>query len=68
MYSVFIQDNIAERECCSVPCKCAGQRGYRGGVGFAGQKVHHLFNLYWHESIESVRKVNDVYLCVINKY
>ncbi|XP_062861748.1 collagen alpha-3(VI) chain [Trichomycterus rosablanca] len=31
-------DNIAERECCSVPCKCAGQRGYRGAVGFNGQK------------------------------
>ncbi|XP_047671219.1 uncharacterized protein col6a3 isoform X4 [Tachysurus fulvidraco] len=31
-------DNIAEMECCSVPCKCTGQRGYRGSVGLIGQK------------------------------
>ncbi|KAJ8410588.1 hypothetical protein AAFF_G00194920 [Aldrovandia affinis] len=31
-------DNIAERECCSVPCKCTGQRGDRGGVGVPGTK------------------------------
>ncbi|XP_073702285.1 collagen alpha-3(VI) chain isoform X3 [Garra rufa] len=31
-------DNIAERECCSVPCKCNGQRGDRGAVGFSGIK------------------------------
>nr|XP_023679600.1 collagen alpha-3(VI) chain isoform X4 [Paramormyrops kingsleyae] len=31
-------DNIAERECCSVPCKCTGQRGERGGVGLLGSK------------------------------
>ncbi|TSQ01578.1 Collagen alpha-3(VI) chain [Bagarius yarrelli] len=31
-------DNIAEMECCSVPCKCTGQRGYRGVVGPIGIK------------------------------
>ncbi|XP_051566550.1 collagen alpha-3(VI) chain-like [Myxocyprinus asiaticus] len=31
-------DNIAERECCSVPCKCNGQRGDRGAVGVPGLK------------------------------
>uniref|UniRef100_A0AAQ6IM24 Collagen, type VI, alpha 3 n=1 Tax=Anabas testudineus TaxID=64144 RepID=A0AAQ6IM24_ANATE len=31
-------DNIAERECCSVPCKCTGTRGDRGAVGLAGSK------------------------------
>ncbi|XP_040924738.1 uncharacterized protein col6a3 isoform X4 [Betta splendens] len=31
-------DNIAERSCCGVPCKCTGTRGDRGGVGFAGTK------------------------------
>ncbi|XP_059417896.1 collagen alpha-3(VI) chain-like isoform X2 [Carassius carassius] len=31
-------DNIAERECCSVPCKCNGQRGDRGAVGVSGPK------------------------------
>ncbi|XP_058642211.1 collagen alpha-3(VI) chain-like isoform X16 [Onychostoma macrolepis] len=31
-------DNIAERECCSVPCKCNGQRGDRGTVGVPGSK------------------------------
>ncbi|RXN29074.1 collagen alpha-3(VI) chain-like protein [Labeo rohita] len=31
-------DNIAERECCSVPCKCNGQRGDRGAVGVSGLK------------------------------
>uniref|UniRef100_A0A673KH63 Collagen alpha-3(VI) chain-like n=1 Tax=Sinocyclocheilus rhinocerous TaxID=307959 RepID=A0A673KH63_9TELE len=31
-------DNIAERECCSVPCKCNGQRGDRGAVGVPGSK------------------------------
>ncbi|KAG7467427.1 hypothetical protein MATL_G00153670 [Megalops atlanticus] len=31
-------DNIAERECCSVPCKCTGQRGDRGPVGLPGPK------------------------------
>ncbi|KAJ8255926.1 hypothetical protein COCON_G00197900 [Conger conger] len=31
-------DNIAERECCSVPCKCTGQRGDRGSVGAPGIK------------------------------
>ncbi|KAM9347467.1 collagen alpha-3(VI) chain-like [Symphorus nematophorus] len=31
-------DNIAERECCAVPCKCIGTRGDRGGVGLPGSK------------------------------
>uniref|UniRef100_A0A0S7F457 CO6A3 n=2 Tax=Poeciliopsis prolifica TaxID=188132 RepID=A0A0S7F457_9TELE len=31
-------DNIAERECCGVPCKCTGNRGDRGGVGLPGIK------------------------------
>uniref|UniRef100_A0A3Q3LVA2 Collagen type VI alpha 3 chain n=1 Tax=Mastacembelus armatus TaxID=205130 RepID=A0A3Q3LVA2_9TELE len=31
-------DNIAERECCEVPCKCTGPRGDRGAVGFPGSK------------------------------
>uniref|UniRef100_A0A8D0GWS9 Collagen alpha-3(VI) chain n=1 Tax=Sphenodon punctatus TaxID=8508 RepID=A0A8D0GWS9_SPHPU len=31
-------DNIAERVCCGVPCKCAGQRGDRGLPGTIGPK------------------------------
>ncbi|XP_061923790.1 collagen alpha-3(VI) chain-like isoform X2 [Entelurus aequoreus] len=31
-------DNIAERECCGVPCKCTGARGDRGSVGLSGLK------------------------------
>ncbi|XP_035988555.1 collagen alpha-3(VI) chain isoform X2 [Fundulus heteroclitus] len=31
-------DNIAERECCGVPCKCTGNRGDRGAVGMPGLK------------------------------
>ncbi|KAM9483900.1 collagen alpha-3(VI) chain-like isoform 3-T3 [Salvelinus alpinus] len=31
-------DNIAERECCAVPCKCTGTRGDRGAVGLGGPK------------------------------
>ncbi|KAF7649882.1 hypothetical protein LDENG_00134560 [Lucifuga dentata] len=31
-------DNIAERDCCGVPCKCTGTRGDRGAVGLAGLK------------------------------
>ncbi|XP_071328574.1 collagen alpha-3(VI) chain-like isoform X2 [Trachinotus anak] len=31
-------DNIAERECCRVPCKCTGTRGDRGAVGLPGNK------------------------------
>ncbi|XP_071774395.2 collagen alpha-3(VI) chain isoform X1 [Centroberyx gerrardi] len=31
-------DNIAERECCAVPCKCTGTRGDRGAVGIPGPK------------------------------
>lgn len=38
-FVVVVKDNIAERECCSVPCKCNGQRGDRGGVGVPGPKV-----------------------------
>ncbi|XP_066544595.1 collagen alpha-3(VI) chain [Amia ocellicauda] len=31
-------NNVAERECCMVPCKCTGQRGDRGSVGILGPK------------------------------
>ncbi|KAM6071159.1 collagen alpha-3(VI) chain isoform 2-T2 [Chlamydotis macqueenii] len=31
-------DNIAERTCCKVPCKCSGQRGDRGMPGPIGPK------------------------------
>ncbi|XP_067891970.1 collagen alpha-3(VI) chain-like [Heterodontus francisci] len=31
-------DNIAERVCCDVPCKCAGQVGDKGPQGPRGQK------------------------------
>ncbi|KAG7502875.1 collagen alpha-3(VI) chain isoform X3 [Solea senegalensis] len=31
-------DNIAERHCCGVPCKCTGTRGDRGAVGLPGSK------------------------------
>uniref|UniRef100_A0A8C5JUM5 Collagen alpha-3(VI) chain n=1 Tax=Junco hyemalis TaxID=40217 RepID=A0A8C5JUM5_JUNHY len=31
-------DNIAERTCCKVPCKCSGQRGDRGVPGPIGPK------------------------------
>lgn len=39
LFSFAMQDNIAERECCRVPCKCIGTRGDRGGVGLSGSKV-----------------------------
>ncbi|XP_026563430.1 collagen alpha-3(VI) chain [Pseudonaja textilis] len=31
-------DNIAERSCCEVPCKCSGERGDNGFPGIVGQK------------------------------
>ncbi|XP_068507762.1 uncharacterized protein col6a3 isoform X4 [Syngnathus scovelli] len=31
-------DNIAEKECCGVPCKCTGTRGDRGSIGVSGPK------------------------------
>ncbi|XP_034862670.1 collagen alpha-3(VI) chain isoform X3 [Mirounga leonina] len=31
-------DNIAEKACCGVPCKCSGQRGDRGPLGSIGPK------------------------------
>uniref|UniRef100_A0A8D2KZQ8 Collagen type VI alpha 3 chain n=1 Tax=Varanus komodoensis TaxID=61221 RepID=A0A8D2KZQ8_VARKO len=31
-------DNIAEKACCGVPCKCSGQRGDRGLPGLIGPK------------------------------
>ncbi|XP_036925071.1 collagen alpha-3(VI) chain isoform X2 [Sturnira hondurensis] len=31
-------DNVAEKACCGVPCKCAGQRGDRGPIGSIGPK------------------------------
>ncbi|XP_054556154.1 collagen alpha-3(VI) chain isoform X2 [Talpa occidentalis] len=31
-------DNIAEKACCGVPCKCSGQRGDRGSIGSIGPK------------------------------
>ncbi|XP_077169911.1 collagen alpha-3(VI) chain [Paroedura picta] len=31
-------DNVAERSCCGVPCKCSGHRGDRGLPGTAGPK------------------------------
>ncbi|XP_069081666.1 collagen alpha-3(VI) chain [Pleurodeles waltl] len=31
-------DNIAEKACCGVPCKCSGQRGDRGSLGAIGPK------------------------------
>ncbi|XP_044097847.1 collagen alpha-3(VI) chain isoform X2 [Neovison vison] len=31
-------DNIAEKVCCGVPCKCSGQRGDRGPIGSIGPK------------------------------
>ncbi|MEE6490859.1 hypothetical protein FKM82_016035 [Ascaphus truei] len=31
-------DNIAEKACCGVPCKCTGQRGDVGPPGGSGQK------------------------------
>ncbi|XP_054850273.1 collagen alpha-3(VI) chain [Eublepharis macularius] len=31
-------DNVAERACCGVPCKCSGQRGDRGLPGSIGPK------------------------------
>lgn len=33
------QDNIAEKACCGVPCKCSGERGDRGPIGSIGPKV-----------------------------
>ncbi|XP_074171702.1 collagen alpha-3(VI) chain isoform X2 [Rhinolophus sinicus] len=31
-------DNIAEKTCCGVPCKCSGERGDRGPIGSIGPK------------------------------
>ncbi|KAM5156514.1 collagen alpha-3(VI) chain isoform 1-T1 [Callospermophilus lateralis] len=31
-------DNIAEKTCCGVPCKCSGERGDRGPIGTIGPK------------------------------
>ncbi|XP_063789282.1 collagen alpha-3(VI) chain isoform X1 [Pseudophryne corroboree] len=31
-------DNIAEKGCCGIPCKCAGQRGDSGHIGIIGPK------------------------------
>uniref|UniRef100_A0A8C6R5I1 Collagen, type VI, alpha 3 n=1 Tax=Nannospalax galili TaxID=1026970 RepID=A0A8C6R5I1_NANGA len=31
-------DNIAEKACCGVPCKCSGERGDRGPLGSIGPK------------------------------
>ncbi|XP_060040153.1 collagen alpha-3(VI) chain isoform X2 [Erinaceus europaeus] len=31
-------DNVAEKACCGVPCKCSGERGDRGPVGNIGPK------------------------------
>ncbi|ELW63563.1 Collagen alpha-3(VI) chain [Tupaia chinensis] len=31
-------DNIAEKACCGVPCKCSGERGDRGPIGNIGPK------------------------------
>ncbi|XP_044888097.1 collagen alpha-3(VI) chain isoform X4 [Mauremys mutica] len=31
-------DNVAEKACCQVPCKCSGQRGDRGVPGTIGPK------------------------------
>ncbi|XP_045337805.1 collagen alpha-3(VI) chain isoform X4 [Leopardus geoffroyi] len=31
-------DNIAEKACCGVPCKCSGQRGDHGPIGSIGPK------------------------------
>ncbi|XP_023380958.1 collagen alpha-3(VI) chain-like, partial [Pteropus vampyrus] len=31
-------DNVAEKACCGVPCKCSGQRGDRGPLGSIGPK------------------------------
>nr|XP_013012877.1 collagen alpha-3(VI) chain isoform X4 [Cavia porcellus] len=31
-------DNVAERACCGVPCKCSGERGDRGPIGSIGPK------------------------------
>lgn len=39
---VSLQDNIAERTCCGVHCKCSGQEGDRGLPGPIGQKVGHF--------------------------
>uniref|UniRef100_A0A452U914 Collagen type VI alpha 3 chain n=1 Tax=Ursus maritimus TaxID=29073 RepID=A0A452U914_URSMA len=36
-------DNIAEKACCGVPCKCSGQRGDRGPIGSIGPKVRRLW-------------------------
>uniref|UniRef100_A0A4W5KAN3 Collagen, type VI, alpha 3 n=1 Tax=Hucho hucho TaxID=62062 RepID=A0A4W5KAN3_9TELE len=42
-----LQDNIAERECCAVPCKCTGTRGDRGAVGLGGPKVTNVLCYYY---------------------
>lgn len=64
LFSFAIQDNIAERECCGVPCKCIGTRGDRGGVGLPGSKV--LQNcIFFHTKNSDTLPGANTFICLL---
>lgn len=64
LFSFAIQDNIAERECCGVPCKCIGTRGDRGGVGLPGSKV--LQNcIFFHTKNSDILPGANTFICLL---
>lgn len=56
-------------ECCSVPCKCTGQRGYRGAVGPTGTKVQYILFVcsdMTRLSIDHIKMLNLYNLLTVN--
>ncbi|KAF7243746.1 Collagen alpha-3(VI) chain [Varanus komodoensis] len=56
-------DNIAEKACCGVPCKCSGQRGDRGLPGLIGPKNLVFLSIIWAETGSSL--MNKMLACRI---